>query len=168
MIRSRTAKVLVASIVLATVTLSTAYASAGYFIVAAAAIIFGMLWLLDHKQRWDHLASIMLALFTLSCAFGYWLQLYMPLLVLALTAALVGWDLDHFQRRMQHSVNPEQFERIEKQHIRYVLLVCGTGLLIAEGTLLVRIQLNFWVAFIAALLVLFGLTRTIALIRRST
>jgi hypothetical protein len=168
MTRTRTAKLLVASIVLSTAALSMAYASAGYFLLAGVAIICGVLWLLDHEQRWNHLASIMLALITIFCAFGYWLQVYMPLLVLSLTAALAAWDLDHFAQRMRRAVMPVQFGRIEKQHIQYLLIVCGSGLVIAEGTLLIRIQLNFWVAFVAALLVLIGLTRTLAIIRRGS
>jgi hypothetical protein len=164
---SWTPKIIMACVVLSLSSLSLAYASGGYAIPAAVVIVTGMLWLLDYEQRWNHLASIVLVLFTLFCVFGYWMGLYLPLLVLSLTAALAAWDLDHFSRRVLNSAQVKHLDRMEKQHIQSLLLVCGVGLLIAEGTLLVQIQLSFWASFAAALVVLFGLTWAIALIRRN-
>jgi hypothetical protein len=165
---SWTPKIITASVVLSTASLSLAYASGEYAVLAAVVIVTGMLWLLDHKQRWNHLASVVLVIFTLLCVFGYWVGLYLPLLVLSLTAALAAWDLDHFSRRVLNSPQVKNLDRMEKQHIQSLLMVCGAGLFIAEATLLVQIRLNFWAAFAAALAVLFGLTWAIALIRRNT
>jgi hypothetical protein len=105
-------------------------------------------------------------LFTLFCILGYWLQLSMPLLILALTAMLAAWDLDQFTWRVSEETPVMNLDRMEKHHLQQLLLVLGIGLVIAEVVLLIQISLSFWAVFIAALLVLFSLTRVLALIRR--
>jgi hypothetical protein len=161
-----TPKVFSGSVILAATALALAYASSGFYILAGVMVIMGVLWLLDHEQRWNYLASFALVLIALFCALGYWLQVYMPLLVVSLTAGLAAWDLDHFTRRVKDNTPVEHLHRMEKQHIQQLLVVCGIGLLIAEGTLLIEIQLGFWTVFGAALVVLFGLNWAIGLIRR--
>jgi hypothetical protein len=162
-----TSRLMTVCVVLSAAATALAFAAGQYILFAVLVLLIGVLWMLDRAQRFKHLASVMLVIFTLLAVFAFWLQLFMPLLVLAVSAALMAWDLDHFRWRIHHGPPVDNLVRLERHHIQQLLLVGGVGVLTAEATLLVQIQLSFWAAFGAALLVLFGLIRALALIRRS-
>jgi hypothetical protein len=162
-----TPKFLTASVTLAAIALVLAYALNGHYLMAALLLVMGVLWLLDFERRWNNLASVVLIVFALFCILGYWLQLSMPLLVLALAAALGGWDLDHFSRRMERDLPVMNINRLERHHLQQLGTVLGAGLVIGEAVLLIQLTLNFWAIFWAAVLALFGLMRVLVMIRSS-
>jgi drug/metabolite transporter (DMT)-like permease len=160
-----TSKVLHASILLASGLIALAYAMNQYYLLAVLPLILGVLWLLDHRLRWQHLASLVLVIFSMFCVLGYWLQLSMPVLVLALSAALAAWDLDHFFRRIQAQPPVRAFDRMHNYHIKQLAFVIGIGIALAQAILLIQITLNFWVIFVLSLIVIISLTRVLVIIR---
>jgi hypothetical protein len=162
-----TPRLLPACVVLCAVSTALAFGAGQYLVFAVLVLVMGVLWMLDRAQRFKHLASVMLVIFTLLAAFAFWLQLFMPLLVLSVTAALVAWDLDHFRWRILHGPPVENLMRLERHHVQQLLLVGGIGLLTAEATLLVQVNLGFWAIFFAALAVLVSLMQALAIMRRN-
>jgi drug/metabolite transporter (DMT)-like permease len=160
-----TSKVLHASILLASGLIALAYAMNEYYLLAVLPLILGVLWLLDHRLRWQHLASLVLVIFSMFCVLGYWLQLSMPVLVLAISAAVAAWDLDHFSRRIQAQPPVRAFDRMQKYHIKQLAFVIGIGIALAQAILLIQITLNFWVIFVLTLIVIISLTRVLVIIR---
>jgi hypothetical protein len=160
-----TYKVFRVSILISSIMLALAYVLNGFFLLAGLFLILGTMWLLDNRRRRHHLPSLVLIVFTLFCILGYWLQLSMPVLVLALSAAIAAWDMDHFIQRIQAQPPLREFDRLQRHHIKQLVIVIGIGIVIAQTVLLIQITLNFWIIFVIALLVTVSLTRVLMMIR---
>ncbi len=85
--------------------------------------------------------------------------------LLATAAALVHWDLDHFQRRLVVVDHVEEAPELITQHLRRLLTTVGLGLGLGITALVVRVDYGIGVTLLLSVFVAIGLTQAIRLLR---
>lgn len=93
------------------------------------------------------------------------------LMAVAVVAALVAWDLTHFQRRLRGHVRlahmrVERVAEIERRHLRWLLIAGVGGLTAAALAFTLRAELSFGAMFAIGLLAAVTLSGLIAALKR--
>ncbi len=114
----------------------------------ALASLIALLWLGSYPLRQERLPSVGLVGMTVLIAAGFYLGLRRELLAPALVAALAGWDLDLFARRLR-SVRAIECKVIIR-HLLTSFAVAGLALGLLLAGLFVRLQLSFGLALLLA------------------
>jgi hypothetical protein len=169
---SLVARILAVCIGLAALALALGYGLGGLAPVVPALVLVGGLWLLAAWQRWTWAATPGLVLCTAAAGFGVWWGLAADWMLVGLVAALCAWDLDHFRWRLgQVTWSGEAAERrrmLEWHHLQRLGLVAGLGLLLASISLRLRLRLTFLPAVLLGLLIVWGLSQAVVVLRRES
>ena len=163
-----TAKLLPASIGLATCALALGYALGGLLTKVPLLVTPGLLWLLGQRRGWGWTASVALVYFVGAAVTGLWLDLAAGWMLLSVMAALSAWDLDHFAQRLRGVGRVERERELEQAHLQRLLIVGGLGFLLAAVALGINVELGFCTASLLALLAILGLSRAIGFLRRES
>lgn len=112
--------------------------------------LIALLWLGSYplKLKQERLPSVGLVGMTVLIALGLYLGLNKTLLALALVAALAGWDLDLFARRLRAVAMIES--GVITHHLLASFAVAGLALGLLLAGLYVRLQLSFGMALLLA------------------
>jgi hypothetical protein len=86
----------------------------------------------------------------------------------AVSAALMCWDLHHFRRRLDAVAQVIEAGGIARDHLRRLAAVLLFGLILSLAALFVRVRYQVGTAVFLSLLALFGLSRAIAYVRRAS
>jgi hypothetical protein len=121
--------------------------------------MIGLLWLAGDVRGWDWLAEPCLAGWVGLAAFGAWWGVISGWMLLGLVAALMAWDLHHFVTRLRDAGTITAPDELTRIHLRRLALVTGAGLLFGGIALVVRVELTFGWALLAAALAIIGLSR---------
>ncbi len=122
----------------------------------------GLIWVLGLVLRWQWISSTMFLV--LSILSGLVLLVNAPsyLEVIAITAALIAWDLSYFIGRLEKARTAEIARMLEANHLRRLALITVAGLVLMGAAILLRIQLGFAGAFILGGLALAALLQVVA------
>jgi hypothetical protein len=158
--------ILPASAVLAALVLALGYGLNELWGGVAVAVAVGGFWLAGQWRRWEWVASAGLVVWIGVAALGLVLGVRGGWMLVGVVTALVAWDLDRFVWRVRAAGRVEDADALERRHLRRLLAVGGTGLLLGVIAFSLRIRLGFAVAFLLALLALWGLSRVVGFLRR--
>jgi hypothetical protein len=167
-----TARLLPASIGLATCALALGYALGGLWAWTPLIVALGFLWLLGQWRGRGWMTSVGLVFFVGVATGGLWLDLAAGWMLFGMVAALSAWDLDYFAQRLRSvewaETLAERRRDLERRHLWRLLLVDGLGLLLAAVALGVEVKLSFGAAFLLGLLAVLGLSQAIGFLRRES
>jgi hypothetical protein len=81
--------------------------------------------------------------------------------------AFTARDLAKLRQRLPNLDRPDMVIKIERGYVRWLVVVNGIGLLLAELALLIRLKLGFGLLFLTGILVILALSRLVAGLRHS-
>lgn len=161
-------------------------------------VALGLLWLVGQRYAWQAFAGLGLLGFAVGALLGVLYDVQSGWTLVAITAALVAWDLHHFTQHMR--VSKEQTpvsERsetatadteadadtvrlntrarletearaLERAHLRRLAIVSGLGLLLGTLALTIRLTLRFGFIVALGVVAFFGLSRLIHYLRQES
>jgi hypothetical protein len=157
----------IASGILGTLSLATAFLWVRMGAWGLVALVVGAFWLFSGPRgaRWR--ANVIAPLFLLSAGFSY-SQLGAPLVValLAVLGTMGAWDLDLFMFRLNHYEHIANQEVLIKGHLQRVLIAGGLGLGVAGAAMVSQVRLTFGTGLILGLLAFWGLNQVLRQVRR--
>ncbi len=112
--------------------------------------------------------SLLLFLLTAAAAAAVLLETPPWLALLAVTAALGAWDLDHFLRRLMSGGEVNFAGNLGRAHLRHLLIVEVLGFFLGLAAATLRLRLPFWWEVLLAALAVIGLSRLIQHLRAQT
>ena len=152
----------------ATSALLAGYALGDLWIWTLPILGFGLLWLLGQRRGVKWIPSLGLLLFTGAAAIGLWMMLEPGLMLLGMIATLAAWDLENFLQRVEGAERVNHRNDLERKHLRRLLVVEGSGTLLAVAALSFDVNFGFGSALLLGLLAVIGLSRTIGFLRRAS
>lgn len=150
---------------LATLLLALGYALAASWPGAAASLAIGGAWLVGLRRAWPAAGALGLLGLAGAAAAGVALGVAGPLALVAVAAALAGWDLERFAARIRGASGDTA--AVERAHLRQLLGILGAGLLLGALALALRLALSFGAALLLAALAIVALGRAFRLLRRA-
>jgi hypothetical protein len=155
------------SIGLATLLLAIGYGLDGHWIGVAASVALGCLWLVGLWRGWHGTDALGLVGFVSLAAVGVWLMLAAPILLVSVVAALAAWDAQRFAQRLWEAEHVRGETELVRSHLQRLFWVCGSGCVLGEIALGVRVPLGFTWALLLGALAIVGLSRAIRWLNRS-
>jgi hypothetical protein len=140
----------------------------GRWLWTAAVGLLAVLWLAGYWRGLAWVAPVGLVGFAVAAALGLLMGLAAGWMVFGLLAALCAWDLHRFGLRLQSVERVEAVADLERRHLQRLLAVAGLGLLAAFLALRIQVRLTFLMALLLGLLAVWGLSRTVAILRRES
>lgn len=158
----------VLAIALATASLAGGYGLAGRWPGLGLVMVAGIIWLLGPGWRLWRFEGLMLLAFGGLAGAGTWSGAPPLLMVAGLTAALSGWDLALFERRLAQAKRVADEPGLRGAHGQRLGLVGGLSLLLAGLALSLQLQFNLGGAILLGLLLVIGLGRVVGSTRSSS
>lgn len=152
----------------ATSALVAGYAIGGLWIWTLPILGLAALWLLAERRGLKWLTSLELLLYVGLAAIGLWQQLAFGLMLLGIIAALATWDMENFHQRMKDVERVDHREGLERKYLQRLLIVEGSGALLAVAAVNLSVTFSFGSALLLGLLAVVGLSRTIGYLRRES
>jgi hypothetical protein len=165
---TRTTKLLLLSIGLASGTLTLGYALTRLWVWTGLSIIIGLLWFLESRQYRDWSASFFLIGWIGMAAGGIRMGAGAGWMLVSLVAGLTAWDLHHFVYRLRLIQEREMLKRLEYAHLRRLLIVDGLGIVFAGLTLTIHLTVNFGITLVLAALAIVCLSQFLNFLRRES
>jgi hypothetical protein len=150
---------------LATFALALGYALHALWGGVAAAVILGLLWLVSLWRGWDGMADVCVPCYAGLVGWGVWSGLSPGWILVCVIAMLVAWDLNHFGRQLRNVELIVGAVEMVRDHLRWLAMVVGLGLLLGGISIGIRLQLGFGSTLLIAALGIISLTRIIRLAR---
>jgi hypothetical protein len=169
-----TLMLLPATFVLAWVAIGLGFAlrNAPIFTLASLAVV--AVWAAGWLRRWravtTTLADASFVAVTALAGVGILINAPAILMLVAVVAALIAWDLTHLDQRLRGdkaaAMRVERADEIERQHVRWLLLAAGCGFGVAGLALTVRASLSFGWMFALGVLAALALSLTLRYVRQ--
>ena len=103
------------------------------------------------KNLWEAASLGWFVLFITGAAVGVVVGLSSLLMLASILASLAYWDLDSFQRRLELVKADEATLKLEKNHLRKLLIVLSVGLVVSLVGLSLQLKLSFGWAVVLSL-----------------
>lgn len=130
-------------------------------------IIFSVCFLwFGEKKQWMLIDSLVFICQISLAIFGALVGISPFLMVAGSIGALASWDLINLQENQKVSVDIPLFENYRKNRIKFLGLVIGFSLLIAEIGLLIHTKLPFALVFLIAIIVLFCIYKLFLILKK--
>jgi hypothetical protein len=137
-----------------TACLAAGYAAVGKWIAWLGVLLALSAWLLA-ALRSAAFSSVALVLSAGLAASGLFVSIPFPLMMLAATFALAGWDIVLFSNALTPDPPADMIRRLEERHYRSLISALGLSLLAAAAGSAVRIRIPFgWMVLLAILALL--------------
>ena len=135
------------------------------------AVFFGLLFMagyLGWRKKWRLVLPGVLFLEMAIACLGILVRVSPAWMIAGFVFAFSAWDLEKLTQRIMEILDrPDMVMKIEHRYVRWLAIVNGIGLLLAEIVLLIRIKLGFGVLFITGILLILALSRLAAGLRQS-
>jgi len=182
-----TQKALLGSIILAPGALALAFGVRGQWILACVALALGLLCWLGQRRGWDWLVYLNLFNYLCLAMIGALMKAWPGLVLVGVGATLATWDLHDFDIRLglaapglakesevadqvadavPEGVAREVASAMEQRHLKTLLIIFGSGLLLGGAAWLIEVRFNLTVMIILALGLVLSLRRVIGALRR--
>ena len=156
----------VISVLMGVGSLSFAYTSAGFYLLARGLLVFGALWLIAGKQRWVWFSTAALLISVSLAGFGLWINLSPGWMISGALGALLAWDLTDFMRRLRFAPLLDDLRALERRHLTRLTIVALVGVLLASIAMLVRLEFTFEWIMVLTLVAVLGVSQLVAWLRR--
>lgn len=164
---SRTNLSLSAALLLLVLFLGGAYASGGEWRGPFFAVLLGFLWWALRRRSWPGLGPLGFGLCLGLAAYGVWLDLSILILLPGVIFGLSAWDLTQFNQTMRNQVQNEMTARLERHHLRRLLIVDAVALVFSTIPLMLHIRLNLVLVILFGLLLVWSLSRATGLSKKA-
>ncbi len=131
-------------------------------------VMLGLVWFTTQQRRAPGFEGLLLFFFIFSAGLGFWLGSPAWLMLLGVVFSIGAWDLDHFLQRLGQVEHVELKSGLGCEHLRRLFLVEAAGLLIGLIALTLQARISFWWEALLVLLVVIGLSRIVARVRKET
>ena len=153
------------SIGVATFGLALACAVYALWVVAAIAIVVGLIWAIGQWYNVAWAAPIGFAVFVVLIAYGVWANVPASWMLGNMIAALAAWDLQIFRNSLQEVERIDAAGGLVRVHLLRVLIVAGLSLLLGALGLSIVLDIGMtWIMLIGILAAL-GLSQTLKFLR---
>lgn len=156
----------VTSVLMGIGSLSFAYASGGFGLVARGLLVLGALWLFAGRQRWVWFSTIALLVLVSLAGFGLWIGLSPGWMISGALGGLLAWDLTDFMRRLRFAPLMDDLRELERRHLTRLTIVTIVGVLVASIPMLVRLEFTFEWIMLLTLVAVLGVTQLVSWLRR--
>jgi hypothetical protein len=140
-----------------TACLAAGFAAVGQWTAWPGVLLALSAWLLAALRRSGSFSWVALMLSVGLAAAGLLVSIPLPLMMLAATFALAGWDIVLFTNGLTPGVPAGSIRRLAERHYRSLIPALGFGLLAAVAGPAFRIQIPFGGMLLAAILALLSL-----------
>ncbi len=140
-----------------TACLAAGYAATGQWIGLPGIVLVLAAWLLAALERSGSFSWVAMILSVGMAAGGLFASIPVPLMLLAATCALAGWDMVIFTNTLTSDLPAGSIRRLEERHYRSLIPALGLGLLAAVAGPAIRLQIPFGWMLLLAILALLGL-----------
>jgi hypothetical protein len=154
-------------IIAATLALGGSYVQNALIYPALAIALCGTFWVEALLRSWRWPASPLLVIFTGATVYGARQDFPPFFMLIAISAALSAWDLDHMLQRLAQVRPGAVAPGIPRRHLMRLAAVNGLGLLVGGAALLFRLRLSFTLALLLSLVLFYALSQVVLFIRRT-
>jgi hypothetical protein len=155
-------------IALAALLLAVGFWVSGFLQISIALVTLVAIALVFLWRGWGWYLSILLVLYIVSAAAGFYVEVLPAWSLLGALAILLAWDLEHFASRIKKAARVESIASLTRAHLGRLGAVSLTSLLLVMLTYLIQVRLTFGIAVLLALLAILGLSQGIAYLRRTS
>ncbi len=147
--------------------LAASFSTRQSWVGGAASLLFvGLAILAEGVPKAAWLSEVVFGGFTLLAAVSIWLGNPPEWALVAVAAALTGWDLHHLRVRLAAIENLEAPSSLVWGHLRRLTITILSGIALGLLALYVRISYGVVVVVVLGLLAVIGISRAIAYMRR--
>lgn len=112
--------------------------------IAIIALLNGVCWVVCNQRRWFTYGALGLFLFLALSVLAFIEGQAIILGIISGISALLAWDLERFEQRLQQVDSLHNQQQLIQQHLRYALSASGAGLLVALISSQIRLNIGFW------------------------
>lgn len=156
------------AIILATVTASVGLAASGIFWGIPFVVVTAVIWLSGEFKSWRWLTGLGLFLFVVIISISLLIGLFPWAAVVTAVLALIAWDMSHFYTFLSQVARVDHQTLIVARYRQRLLVITGSGLLIALIATTIRIQVTFSLALFLGLIAIIGFSRAISFLRKES
>lgn len=153
-------------VAVAALAIGLATSETGSFLCSLLLVLLGVGWFANQQRGAVGGEGVLLFLFVLAAAIGFWLGAPSWVMLLGLVASLGAWDLDHFLQRLSRADRIELESGLGRDHLRRLMLVEVIGFTVGMVGLTFQTLITFWWEVLLVLLVVIGLSRIVARVRK--
>ena len=155
-------------LVIATLSLSSAFAIAGFFLGIMVTTVVSFAWGIFLWREWEFGNILCMLVFVLGISLGAIFESPRLILLISLLATLSAWDLAAFHARLSASKNIADKERLIQSHLLRLSGVLILGLALPLVAFVYQFDLKFWQVFLLGILLLAGLSQIFAQLKRGS
>jgi len=124
---------------------------------SVAVLIISGIWLTNTYKQWRAISSLAFLLMVGTAAYGMLSRASSwPWVLISTISMIAAWDLEQLARRLAHFDKIEG--PIEAEHIKWLTFVGFLALVAGAAALSFKVSLSFGVAFLIAIVIVFGLS----------
>jgi hypothetical protein len=150
----------------ATALLSIGFAAVGMGPCSLGLILLGLVWFLTQQQKSYGFEGLLLYANVIAAAAGLFFGLPAWLVAIAVVASLGAWDLYSFLLRLSRADRVEYESGLGREHLRRLAYVEMAALAAGFAVIFIHPRISFWWEALLVLIVIIGLSRIFARIRK--
>jgi hypothetical protein len=124
-----------------------------------------ILFILSWSFTWKWASPLSLGCSCVLAGFGCYIGVHPLWMLVALSAHLAAWDLQHFTWKFMDFSRVENRASLERAHLIRLGMCLGLGGLISGFSLLIQLHLTFGITILLGFISVFGLSRVIHQVR---
>jgi hypothetical protein len=124
-----------------------------------------LLWILSRLRTWVWGNPLCFLLFLLSAAASTWLAIHPFVPLVAVTAALIAWDMNIWNSVIKDTQRVDWEKRPVRNHIRRLGVVIAIGFILSSVALTLSFEIPFTWALLLGLILTIALSRTVSFLR---
>lgn len=153
------------STVIATVTLTGAFALSNQPLITLPITAVGILWPIARWKNWHWISHAGFIVFLSGVCIGSFLDVQAFVLLLAVSSTLAAWDLDNLHQRLTQTKNVQKRSSLIGDHLKRLLVVEVIGIGLGILSLIMTLQIRFGFILLLGLILIVGLSRAVSMVR---
>ena len=155
-------------VAVAALAIGTAASETAPVLCSLLLVLLGLAWYAAQQRRSYGSEGLLLLLFIVSSGIGIFQGAPAWLMLIGVVSSIGAWDLDHFLQRLNQADFIELESGLGREHLRRLFLVESVGLVAGLAGLTFHTRISFWWEALLVLIVVIGLSRIIARVRKET
>jgi len=146
--------------------LSIGFAAIGMGPCSLGLVMLGLVWFLTQQRKSYGFEGLLLYANVFAAGIGLFFGLPVLLVTVAVVASLGAWDLYSFLLRLNRADRVEYESGLGREHLRRLAYVELAGLAAGLAAMYIHPRIGFWWEALLVLIVIIGLSRIFARIRK--